>query len=197
MTDEQTEDPSLWAAVDATSSFDSDEESLEALVQLKEVDFGDRFTNRETQLESDDGQGISIRFFHDEAHNSLSLRTDSESTLKIHLRLVDGYVEESAPILNKILPFVGPISVDMVFITKEFNLPFESLNLPIQSDTDLDIVGIRIRRYEADLIIQETDDSDIDATMRREVSENFEDTIPNDFVLADIDQVTRFVEEEL
>lgn len=186
-----------FASIEATSSFESDEEALEALVQLKELDFGDLFTNRDTQLEPDEEQGISIHFYHDEVSNSLNLNTDSDSSLRIHLSLADEDIGKSATVLNSILEIVKPIIQKEITIFKEFNRTFQSLELPIQEGSDLEVVGIRVRRDQTDYIIQGTENDQVLVTVRREEEREFEDRVPEDIVLEDINQATEFIEEEL
>lgn len=186
-----------FASVEATSSFKSDEEALEALVQLKELDFGDLFTNRDTQLEPDEEQGIAIHFYHDEVTNSLNLNTDSDSRLRIHLSLAGDDIKETGSVLNKILELVNPITQKEITIFKEFDRIFQSLDLPIQEESDLEVVGIRVRRNNADYIIQETEDDKVLVTVRKEEEQEFEEVFPENFMLEDVNRATEFIEEEL
>lgn len=57
------------ASLTAKSEFEDDESALEALVQLKDVDFGEVYNNRVTSLDSDEDEGISISFSMMNNHN--------------------------------------------------------------------------------------------------------------------------------
>lgn len=198
MTDEENAVPEVSVHVSASSSFDNDEEALEALVQLKELDFGQLFTNRDTQLDSNEGQGISITFYHDEKSHFLALRTQDESNISISLTLADDVINEIPEVLNKMLPHVGSITHEDTVVYNKFDRVFESLDLPLKEDRDLNIVGIRISQGKMNYIIQEDDDNDgIEVTMIKEFEQKFEDVVPADFAIKEVEDTTRFIEEEL
>ena len=198
MTEEESAAPEVSAHVSAISSFDNDEEALEALVQLKELDFGRLFTNRDTQLDSDEGQGISITLYHDEKSHFLALRTKEESNINITLSLSNDVIGEIPEVLNKILPHVGSITHKDTVVYKKFDKTFESLDLPLEEDRNLNIVGIRISQGKMNYIIQEDDDDDgIEVTMIKEFEKKFVDDVPDDFAIKEVEDTTRFIEEEL
>lgn len=197
MTDENTSRPMPTARVTATSSFEDNEQALEALVELKEMDFGEVFTNRDTELDADEGRGISIFFYHDEMSNYLNLYTDSDNELRISLALVGDSVSEAALIVNQLLSRIDLISNDLIMIHDEFERSYQSLDLPIEKDAELHIVGVRIEHEGADYIIQEDDDGDTSVTMTREPAEELKESVSDDFVVMDVDRLSQFMKEEV
>lgn len=197
MSGEQADSPQSWSMVEAISSFDSDESALEALVQLKDLDFGDIFTNRDTDLDEEEQGGISIRFYHDEKINSLFFRVRSDSDIHITVALSESEADEFNRVLNKVLRVVGPITYHEITIRKEFDRPFSSLELPIEDDPEMQVVGIRIRRGSCDYIIQETDNDRLSVTMVDETEEEIADSFPDDFVLRDIEEIQNLIEVDL
>lgn len=182
--------------VEASASFEDDDEALESLVELKELDFGDSFTSRKTQLNPESGQSISITFAHDERQNSLFLFIGSDSDLNILLRLISDDVGKGFEIFNKIHLQTGSISVEEITIHKTYERPLNSLNLPIQSDTELDIRGIRIRHRGGDYIIQETEDDTVAVTLTKVDGEKYEE-FSEGFILEDVSTVDNLIEEVL
>lgn len=181
--------------VQATSHFEDDDEALEALVQLKEIELGDVFTDRDTQLDADDGEGISIVFSHDEIYNHLHLQTDTESNVDLSLSLSNEHVDSSSSILNKILEKVGPITTESLILFKTFEMSFQSLNLPLDQDTELDVTGIKIRRDNTTYIIQEDDEGKVSVSTNRDVEQEIEDTFPDDIGSKEIKRASEFIEE--
>lgn len=185
-----------FVSIEASSSFESDESALEALVHLKEIDFGDLFTNRDTQLDSEESEGIAITFFHDEMANYLSLQTIPDSELQIRMTLADESVNQSSTVLNEILRFVESIVPDETYLFKEFDIPFRSLDLPIEDETELNIIGIRIQQDGAEYVIQESEDDDIGVTMRVQEDDPVE-SFDDSFIPSKFETLTRFIEEDL
>lgn len=192
----EAERPELSGHVRASSSFESDEEALEALVQLKDINLDKWFSERDTDLDSEDGEGIHISFYNETAPNHLTLHTTSESEVNVFLRLVDDDLDSSAEILNLIRDVTGSLNIREKVIYKQFEEPFDSLNLPITEDTELAVVGIRIEEGNSDYIIQKTDGDLYSVTMRNSEDVNFEDTIPEGIVVSEVEALDEFMEEE-
>jgi hypothetical protein len=198
MTNENSDDRSMRVHINASSPFSSDEEALEALVKFQNLELDDLFNDRYTQLESDDRHGISISLYNEDRANYLLLRTDEESNLKISLTLEGDDSDKMNDVLNDILSVVDTISHNRTFVSKEFGLEFESLNLPLEQNPELEVNGIRLHWGNADFIIQKSDEGDyINVSMEKEISKKYEDSIPKDFLDTEIEQIDQFIEEEL
>lgn len=177
----------------ASSTFEDDEEALEALVNLKEIDTGDVFTDRETKLDSDESDGISIVFAHEDDTNILRLGTGPESNVEIILHLTENHTESASKLMNTLLSEMGKITLRNVIVTQRFDMPFHTLSLPIEEDAELDVVGIRLSHGGADYIIQETDDDMVSVTRNRDVNEAEEDEFPSDIGIADLEKSKEFI----
>jgi hypothetical protein len=197
MTDEDTGRPMPTARITATSSFEDNEQALETLVELKEIDFGDVFTSRDTELDADEERGISIFFYHDEIPNYLNLHTGPDSELRISLALVGDNVSDAARIINQILTHIDLISNDLIMIRDEFERAYQSLDLPIEEDAELHVIGVRIKHEGVDYVIQEGEDSDTSVTMTKEPAEELEESVPDEFIIADVNRLSQFMEEEV
>lgn len=197
MSEDQTPStPDLWINQRGRASFSSADEALERLVELKDVNFNDTFTNRDTELESAEGDGVSIVYYHEDVRNSLSLYTDEENDLSIRLGLVDDYCDDASNVMNKLLDCVSPITFEQTTVAKKFDIPFESLDLPIVDNPDLNVQGIRITHSGIDYIIQETDDH-INVTATIDTDTEIEDAVAEDFIMKHIESIDKFVTEVL
>lgn len=190
-------DPDLWTATRGQASFQSAEEALEILVTLKEAEFGDTFTNRDTELDSEENDGISIIFSHDDNYNRLSLSTDSNNQLKLLLVLQEDYVDEASEVINTLLEYVPPLTIEERTVIKRYERPFESLGIPIDDDFDLDMIGIRIKHKGIDYIIQEDEDDSIRVTATDENDTILEEATEEAFLLENIELADEFVNEVL
>lgn len=156
----------------AESEFADDEEALEALVNLKEMDVEDVFTNRDTQLDSDDGDGISIRFHTQDSINYLSLTTDSESNVHISLRLDEESIPQTESILDRIQDEIGDIDLRHIDTYRDSDTPFDEFDFPIVEDTEHNVRGIRIDQGNCQFIVQQWGDpSGILVSLRRDFDE--------------------------
>lgn len=197
MADENPTQSMPTARVIAKSSFEDSEKALEELVELKEIDFGDVFTSRDTELDAEEGRGISIFFYHDEVPNYLNLYVDSDNELRISLSLVGDNVSRATSIVNHLLSQLEQIVVEMISVRNTFERPYQSLDLPIREDTDLHVIGVRIEHKGANYVIQGNEGDNTSVTMRREPNEEFEGSVSDNFVVNDVDRLSRFMEENV
>lgn len=186
-----------WVRIEAESSFESGEEALESLVKLKDMDFEELFTNRNTQLDSEENEGISISFYHDERSSFLQLTTDEENTLNILLTLAKPDIEEAPNVMNNLLTNIRPILLQELVITKPFDRPFHTLDLPIEDDTEYDIVGIRIRQERGDYIIQEEETDRVLVTFIKDIEQELTENVEENFVIEDLRLTSELIEEGL
>jgi len=191
------DDSEVQAYVTGTTPFESSDAALEKLVQIKEIDFGDVFTNRDTTLESEMQRGISITFFHDEFLDHLHFAIDDEDKLTINLRLDDDRYQEFDTIHSKILERLSTITVEDVMITKEFDFRFSSLDVPISDETELDIRGVKVRHGGVDYIIQEQESEGIVAFGQRTVDRELTQESSENVLESELEDLDRFVQEVL
>lgn len=140
--------------VGATAEFSDDEEALEALVQLKELDFGDVFNDRVTELDDEETEGLSISFFHDDLDNSLYLHSTSDSNVHINLALGGDYLERAGPVFEKVIENLESVAIDSILLLAHFDYPFNSLNLPLAEESEHEITGIKLIDDGVEYIIQ-------------------------------------------
>lgn len=176
------------------SEFDDDDGALEALVQLKELEFGELFTDRETQLDTDENEGIMIRFYHDNEYSALNISTDSESNVKIALNVEGDEINEARSVLLSIQNKIGDIEINSISLFRTFNFPFNSLNLPIDQTTNYDVAGIRIDYEGGRYIIQQNEQ---DSTSVNASWENPSDSIDESENIGEkyVEKVDNFIGE--
>lgn len=191
---ESQEGPKEFFSVRASSAFEGDEEALEALVQLKELDFGDIFNNRDTQLDTDEGETLSINFSHDSAYNSLRLSTSEESNVGIALSLTDEHMYQAETVLQKLSENIDGMAIDIISIYTIFDVHFTNLNLPIREDTDLHIIGLRVEQNDREYIIQESDEEQTAVNMMIEEPEGDTETVIDNIAQRAVENVTEFFE---
>lgn len=182
--------------IEASSEFESDEDALEALVQLKDLDFADVFLEKETQLDPEEGQSISISFYNEDTRDSLHLYTAPDSNLQIWLHLSDDTIDNGSQILNDILPLVGPISIDDIAVYRKFEQPFHEFDLPLSEDSELNVIGIRIEIDDAQYIIQEGEEEGTQVSMISSGLE-FDEVVPEDYIRGEANKIAQFLEEHL
>ena len=192
--DQQLQSPSLWVNIEASASFDTADEALECLIELREVSFENIFTDRNTELDSEDGEGISITFYNENNRNSLRLSTDSDINLNIRLSLVDEYHSESPEIVNELLSFVSPIHIDEIIIYQIYEHPFRDLDLPITDESDFDVIGVRVKHQGADHIVQEDEDH-TSVTSTFDLDEDISENVEASFVTEQIEIVDDLIQE--
>lgn len=189
--------PVNWSQVRASSTFESGEAALEALVQLKEIELGDLFTNRDTQLDSDENEGISITFFHDEQPNSLILRLTNDTQLQVRFFVDNREADLAAELFDEILAVTEQLSRDELVISKEFDQPYTSLETPFEEDTELDIVGLRIAEPDGDYIVQKSESGDINVLFSDKTEAMYDEEIPAMFITGKIKEIEEFLHERL
>lgn len=156
--DESGNSPAEVFSIRVTSAFENDDEALETLVQLKELDFDEVFTSRQTQLDAEGGEGISITFHHDEKENLLRFYTDSESNIKSDLALFGDDISAAESVLERLLDGLGQTEIDEVAFYKVYEIPYEALQLPIEEETEYQVTGVKISHEGRDYIIQKDGD---------------------------------------
>lgn len=184
-----------WLTLDAKSEFESDDEALESLVQLKEITFDDVFSNRETNLESEDEEGISI-FFYDDDSNSLTLSINGEGDLIIHLTLTLEKIEIVPQIMNRLLGTLDSITPHHSHIIMKFDIPFNSLDLPIK-ESDMDITGIKISSDEGSYVIIDDGSGGINVNHQIDGFSSIDSEFPKNFLAESPENVRKLVTEEL
>lgn len=183
--------------VEATSDFEDDEEALENIVGIKDVEFENIFTDKETDLDTDGESGISLTFTHDEKENVLYITTDDSSSLNIDLYLDGEDIAQSGTVLRKIHNYIPDLTVTNMNVFGIYDIPFRSLDLPIDDDTDLEVSGIKFRNQGGDCIIQETDEGKVSVLFLKEVNVGIEDESEFDIVNPEVDQINDLVMEDL
>lgn len=146
-----------YLTISAYTDFEDDDEALESLVNLKELEFGDVFTERTTTLDSDETEGLSIVFTHSEHANFLRITTTGGGHVHITGRINDEHIADVDNVMDKLLDKVGEISIEVLSVVVFLDIEFDSLAFPVKSETSYDISGIRITEENAHYIIQETD----------------------------------------
>ena len=191
--------PDVWSVVRGEAEYSSAEEALENLVQLKDVEFSEIFNDRETELESEDSEGISIKFRHSDKSNWLSLSTDSDHQLQVGLSLVDDNIQDFESVLSEILKRIPPLTLNNTTAVKKYDLNFRSLNLPIREDWEPEITGIRLKYWGVDFIVQASvnDDDTIRVTATRDLNLELEGKIEENVLEETIRESDRLVEEVL
>lgn len=197
MSEEQTDDgPDLWASILAYGGFESTDAALETLVKLREVDFGDVFTDQNTELDSEGEEGISIQFYHDEVPTSLRLAVDTDNELSVRLSVTGESCEHAESILNKVLEEIKSVTVDEITVFYRSSREFGELELPIAESTDFEVTGMRLDHDGVDHIIQDREPS-ATATSTYELDEEVEGNVGESFVSGRLDQTKTFIEEVL
>jgi len=189
--------PVNWSQARASSTFESGEAALEALVQLKDIELGDLFTNRDTRLDSEEDEGISITFFHDERPNSLVLRVTEDTQLRIQFIVDNEEADLSSKLFNEILDVTGGLTRDELIISTELDRPYASLDTPVRENADLDIVGLRIAEPDGDYIVQESESGDISVIFHDKNEMVYDSEFPPDFIIGKINGIEEFLAENL
>lgn len=181
-----------------SAKFDSDEEALQSLAEMKNLDFGDYFTSRDTNLNDDEAPGISLTFYHDEKSNHLSLSTESDSELNITIHLVNEDVEFMGNILSEIMSEVGAVVQNEVYALKEYDIPFGALNTPIDRDSNLEITGLNIKLNGKDVIIQGREERDaIAVQLQDEEEKEYVDEVTETFFDEYFELIDELIEGDL
>lgn len=188
--------PSQLFRVEAYSEFESDDDALEALVQLKELDFGNLFDEREVKLDSAEDEGISINFHHSEVHNSLHLNSGDDSNVSIYLTLVNDDLSEAGSVFSSIKDSIGEMMFKSIQLFKNFDVDFHSLDLPIEESTDLSVIGIRIDESNREFIVQKNTEEDGTTTVNmvmENIEEEFGDSV-SELGVQERDSTIEFIE---
>lgn len=187
-----------WVTVHAKTEFEDNEEALDSLVNLKEVNFGDVFADRSTELDSDSNDGISISFIDNEAENYLLLRADDDGVLKITLQLHSEVIGRGPEILSRVLEQCGSITIDNKHGGKYYDHSFGSLEIPLDNEAmPYELSGIRVTHENSDVIIQvaNTESSKIAVLIKTEPDAEFSDSIPDDLMDVEIHVMDEVVSE--
>lgn len=185
------------AYFEGRATFEDDEEALQTLAEMKDMEFGDYFTSRSTNLGDEESQGISLSFYHDEVDNFLRLSTESESELLIRLNLQNDDISSVREVIGKVLSEVGPINQEEIIAYKRYEIPFGSLNTPIEDDPDLEINGLRLTVNGSDIIVQEKEDAEIAVQLRNTEEQEYEDELPEDFFSRYFESIESLIEGDL
>lgn len=180
--------------VGGVSKFDEDEKALEALVQLKELEFGEVFNDRETQLDTDKGESLSIRFYHDGKFNSLHLSSKEDSDILVRLTLADDEIPHAENVLRKLMQSLDDLTIETINIHKKYDVLFNNLHLPIREDMDYQVIGLRIEKDGREYIIQQGDDEGTSVYMQLEDPKGDTDTIVSNIGERASEVTTEFVE---
>lgn len=150
-----------YIAIGGSTEFEDDDAALEALVQLKELTFGEDFDDRDTSLDSEESDGISILFHHSDLPNKLRIYTTEDGHVHITCTLFEDSALNAQEILETISEEVGKITIGYVVSLRYLEIAFSSLDFPIQEDTEYNVTGIRISESEANYITQATDEQGV------------------------------------
>lgn len=179
MSDGEEEERHDYLSALVSADFEDDDEALEALVQLKEMEFGDIFDDRDTSIDSDESEGISISFSHSEDRNTLKLQTTSEGHVHISCNLYNEWIGDAHSILSKISNEIGQLHLQHALTVMHYDIQFDSLDFPIKEDSEYDVSGIRITETDANYIVQDIDlpgKTFVSRDRQLEKSENIEET---------------------
>lgn len=197
MSDEQTQEgPEVWASILAYGGFESTDDALETLIKLRDVDFGDIFTDQDTELDSEGDEGLSIQFYREDVPTRLRLAVDADNELSVRLTVSGDNCEHAESILNKILEEIGSVTADEITVFYESSRGFIELDLPIKESTEFRVTGMRLNHDGVDHIIQDRE-SNTTATSTYELDEEIEHSVDDSFVAGRIDQTKAFIEEVL
>lgn len=155
-----------YIAVAGSTEFEDDDTALEALVQLKELTFGDTFNDRETSIDSEESDGISILFYHTEENNRLRVYTTEGGHVHITCRLEEDFALNAQDILETIADEIGGMEISHASAVRFLELAFDSLDFPIQPSTSHKVTGIRITEPEANYITQATEQKGVSFVSR-------------------------------
>ncbi|WP_128904788.1 hypothetical protein [Halorubrum amylolyticum] len=197
MSDEQIEDePDVWASILAYGGFESTDDALETLIKLRDVDFGDVFTDQDTELDSEGDEGISIQFYHEDIPTRLRLAVDADNELSVRLTVSGDNCEHAESILNKILEEIESVTADEITVFYQSSREFVELELPIKESTEFRVTGMRLDHDGVDHIIQDRE-SNTTATSTYELDEEIEDSVDDSFVGGRLEQTKTLIEEVL
>lgn len=183
-------------AVGGYTEFDDDDAALEALVQLKELTFGETFDERDTTIDSDDSEGISIIFYHTEQGNELRVHTTEDDHVHITCKLVDDHIRDTQDILETVADEVGEITIGQTITIRYIEVAFDSLDFPIQDDTEHNVTGIRITDPEANYITQTEDEHGMLFVSRdRRFDEDGKLTDVEPLGVSDWEAINKFIDE--
>jgi len=120
-----------------------------------------------------------------------------ESDLDIQLVLAGDSMDDTPEILNQILADVETATVESVFISKDFDVAYRGLDLPIEEDSTVDVSGVRLQHEGADYIVQRTDDGDTTVHGTWELELDVEDTVPEELVSERLTAITELIKDTL
>lgn len=184
--------------IGAVSNFESSDVALEKLVELKELEFGDVFTDRNTELDTDERSSLSITFYHEDVFNQLFIGINDDNELFLSLTLSDSYVSEYSSILTQILEIVSTTTIRVIQLEDELDVDFSDLELPIRDDQTVDVTGIRCLVNEIDYIIQENRDRETVELLARNTEEiELNDVSDVKSITEEIESIDMYVAEEL
>ena len=186
--------PNEILTLSAASEFENNDQALESLVQLKELDFGEEFINRDTKLETDEGESISIHFHHDDKINTLYLTVNSETNIMITLSLGGNDITRADSVLERIFESTGNVTIKEVNLYKIYDVDFNSLQLPISDDTEHQVTGIKITHDNREYIIQQESDEKTSVNMVwSDIESNIEDCIKH-IGESTVERTTEFIQ---
>lgn len=139
------------------TEFDSDEDALEKIVELKDLNFGDPFSEKDTELETEDDEGIIVSYYDSDEDNHIHFYTQEEGNIvNTTLHLKDDQIELANELLSQTLDYLEGINVDSTNVSIYFDLAFEELELPIKKGTEFNVKGLRVDKNDTKTIIQES-----------------------------------------
>jgi len=193
MSEEENSGRNNSISVAASTDFENDDAALEALVELKEVEFGTVFEERDTTIGSEDEEGISIQFENTDWNNYLRIYTTGGGHVHMVLNLDERWIEEAHDILSTVSDEIGTVELQDVNATMYLELAFESLRLPFEEDSDFSITGIRITEPDANYIIQDVAEGTFVNRNRRLEDENELEKVDR-VGEADIEAIEQYIE---
>ena len=193
----------------AYSDFDEDEKEKEFVNDVLEIDLPREFYNRTADIDREESFEYEIFFGESgpdspsEAENNIQLNNADEHEYDMHTHLYfDSTTRtEVQEVFDKIVDLKGSVDVSIVTIEATIPIEFDSLELPISSNTDGKVNGVRFSNDDGNFLIQDLSPDDPDSDLEEAIYVRYSDSSwrgtirsGNSFVERLLDEYEEYIE---
>lgn len=151
-----------FLTIDAVKFFDSDEDIIDVLSDIRGVEEPDFFNRQTVSLDVEDREDIGISLLAEESNNMRLHVGDEQGEFHVHATFTPDNFDPFLFMFNKVLDIIANFTIQTLTGHYHIHLNFSKLCISPPEDLDGELVGVRVERDEGNYIIQKSlDDEDI------------------------------------
>lgn len=195
MAEENTQFISI--SIEASSNYSDAENLKRDLKLLKDLPVPEEFSNRLIDINEGDLSDSTLMFSDQPASeldvlapNIIAISVSEEYEIRLHAYFSLEFLTDIQEAFDRALSIFQKMKISKFNSEIEMQAPFKELNLPFDTDSDLDLVGVRFNMDDMNFILQEEDKK---TAIRQSLNNSFslrkEDENPSQFIEDQIDMI--------